>query len=498
MSPAQLREQTAYFVARRLPVWDRYPSVFAREVLGLELWDLPHGTGVGSASQRQVVDAVAEHKSVAWRSGHKVGKSEAAAAVALWWYSMRPGRRAILTAPTARQIREVVWRAVRRQWAAAKARHIHLGGAIGETPATGILGPDGRQVIGISTDEPDRFSGISGDVLYIVDEGSGVEDLIWEAIEGNRAGGAKLLTLGNPTRTDGAFFRAFHEESLLWRTFHTSSEHTPKALGLPIVGDQQFLAGPDFARERAAAWGLDSMRYAVRVRGDFPVQGSDSVFSLVHVLAAIDRWRTGSTPGMTQRLVDRLVVGIDPARFGDDASAFVARRGKRVLGVLTVGGKDSIQVAGAALAFARSWLTSFERSGHVNENERPIMNVDVIGVGAGVADQLRATAHDFLVQDINVSLPADDEETFTNLRSQLWFGAADWLGTGGQIPDDLRLRGDLLAPRYKFDLRGRQQIESKDEIRKRLGRSPDLGDAFVNSCYARDSVVVMGATLPWV
>lgn len=484
-SPAQQRALQRQLVAQRLPAWRAKPSVFATEVLGMRPWTLP--PHVGSASQAQVMDAVPNHKSVAWRSGHKVGKSEAAAALALWWYALRPGGRVILTAPTARQIREVVWRAVKRQWAAAKARGIHLGGGIGETPSTGVVGPGGRQIIGISTDEADRFSGISGDVLYIVDEGSGVPDLLWEAIEGNRAGGARLITLGNPTRTDGAFFRAFHEEAELWATFHTSSAHTPKALGLPIDGDQQFLAGEDYVAGRAKAWGVGSMRYQVRVEGNFPVQGSDAVFSLAHIQESIRRHRLGDDPSPFERATERLVVGVDVARFGDDSTAFVARRGKRVLAITTIAGKDTVQVCGALSVFMSGLMTSFERDGVVSEDDQPLVNVDVAGMGGGVADLMRAgpMGSRIVVQDINGAMAADDDEEFPNLRSQMWFAAADWIADGGELPDDPRLRADLLTPRYKFDVRARQALESKDELKKRLGRSPDIGDAFVNAVYGR-------------
>lgn len=475
------RDEQARLLARRLPLWERSPALFAEDVLGLVPWGLP--AGIRSASQREVIDAIATHRSVAWRSGHKVGKSEAAAAVALWWYALRPGGRVILTAPTARQIREVIWRAVRRQWRNAAARGLHLGGGIGETPSTGIVGPDGRQVIGISTDEPDRFSGISGDVLYIVDEGSGVPDPIWEAIEGNRAGGARLLTLGNPTRTSGAFFRAFHEEAELWATFHTSSEHTPAALGLPLLPGQEYLAGAQWIEDRRRAWAPHTTHplYAVRVAGEFPTQGTDAVFSLLAITDAIARWREGEDPSPMEMRPERLVVGVDPARFGDDQSAIVARRGRRVLRLVSVGGKDTVQVAGLVRALVNELSTPWERSGHSPE---PIVNVDTIGVGAGVADQLRATVPGIIVQDINVALPADEDELYPNLRSQLWFGAAEWI-RNGQLPDDPRLRADLLAPKYRFDVRGRQAVESKDDMRKRLGRSPDLGDAFCLATYAR-------------
>jgi len=457
------------------------PALFAWEVFGIVLW---HDPEPGFASQLSVARAIVRHDSVAWRSGHKVGKSALAAILALWFYALFPGARVVLTAPTSRQIREVIWREVRILFRLAASRGMHLGGVCNESYSAGLVGPGGRQIIGIATDEQDRFSGISGaNVLYIVDEGSGVEDPIWEAIEGNRAGGAKLLTLGNPTRTAGAFFRAFHEESRLWSRHHTSSERTPNVrAGTKVIPGVAELRWVEDARIRWAPHETHAL-YAIRVRGNFPTRGIDAIFSLQAVEASEHHFVTVDLLTGVEEMKHPLVCGLDPARFGDDLSVLVVRRANRIVGVYSTSGLDSFQVASWALGKARSHQHVAQISPSSPFHSPIRMNVDVIGIGAGVYDFL-ARSEGVTAVPVNVSETSDEEDQYANLRSQLWFGAADWIAHGGMIPQsDPRLRADCLAAKYSFDLRGRQKVESKDDMKKRIGRSPDFADAFCLAVY---------------
>lgn len=474
-------------LARMAPVWRRDPVRFSSDVLGVTPWDGP------GASQSKWMRLVPTTRRLAVRSGHKTGKSLGAACIALWAFSLFDHVRVVLTAPTGRQIEEVVWREVTRLYRDAAKRGFFLGGKCYETWSKGIKGPMGRQVFGISTDTPDAFSGVSGPfVLYIVDEGSGIEDKLWEAIFGNSAANAFVVTLGNPTRTDGQFFRAFHEESDVWTTYHLSSEDTPNVRGEAAVPG---LAEPEWvALQRRIYAPHDSHPvYAVRVRGNFPLQGSDSVVSLANVEAAVARWTNGSD-AQVEHLP--LVGGLDVARYGDDDSALVLRRGHRIVLVERTGGMGTLELAGWVRKHVVACMTPRERNRWPGV-PKPTVNVDVIGVGGGVYDVLRDTAkRDFDVVEVNVASASDEDEKYTNLRSQLMFAVDAWLKDGGCIPGNLRLRSDLLAPRYSFDVRGRQKVEPKPEIKKRLGRSPDIGDALALAVYANASAVMRGVHVP--
>jgi phage terminase large subunit len=449
--------------------WQNDPVLFADEVLGVKTW----------GRQAEFMRAVAEHPRVAVRSGHKIGKSTGAAATALWWVLTRPRATVVLTSSSYRQVKGILWKELRRLHREAR---VPIGGKLAEDPETGLQFVDGREIVGLSTKEPERIAGYSGaNLLFIPDEASGIPEPIFEAIEGNRAGGARVAMLSNPTRTSGTFFDAFNAKRRFWRTLHVSSEETPNATGIgtPIPG----LATAEWVAEKRDEWGPDSAIYQVRVRGNFPTEGDNTVIALGLVEAARQRWDSDEADGDLREPVEqagRLHLGIDVARFGDDDSAIVARRGQKVQPAEVVHGQDTMAIAGMALRIARDLRQQGE--------EKPLLKVDVIGVGAGVADRLRE--HDDVeVVDVNVaeSAWATDREgrpQYANLRSQLWFTARDFLKGGGTCPPDAKLEGELVAPVYSIDSQGRYVVESKDRMKARLGRSPDRADSFALAVYS--------------
>ena len=86
---------------------------------------------------------------------------------------------------------------------------------------------------------------------------------------------------------------------------------------------------------------------------------------------------------------------------------------------------------------------------------------------------------------VNTSVASSSVNEYINLRSELHFAGRDWLREGGAIPDDAKLQAEMVAPKYRTDARGRIQVESKDDLRKRLpgNRSPDACDAWLLSLY---------------
>src|SRR6185312_2206795 len=96
-----------------------------------------------------------------------------------------------------------------------------------DVPELGVQFANGSEILGFTADNAEKFAGISGaDLMFIIDEASGVEVEIFEAIEGSAAGGATIVMAGNPTRTSGVFFDAFHDRRDFWCPLHISSEET--------------------------------------------------------------------------------------------------------------------------------------------------------------------------------------------------------------------------------------------------------------------------------
>ena len=449
------------------------PVLFARHVLQFEPWTSHDDKHDG---QIDILWAVGRATRVAVRSAQKTGKSISAAACAIWWAVTRPNAKVILTAPTYEQIKKILWPEIRSLYRRACEAGIRLSDkAPGIDPGTGWqLGPD-SMIWGRTTDKPERMQGLSGaDSFYIVDEASGYSEAMFEALFGNLAGGGRILLISNPNQVAGMFYEAFHEKRHLWVTLHVRSIDNPNFHGGSVRG----LATPAWLAEQAENWGEGSPAYQVRALGEFPTGASDAVIPLAFVEAAkIRRADEAFTESKHP-----LHFGVDVGRGGDD-TVIVPRRGYALGPIAAFNGlasEDGPTVAGRVMLGVRA----LRRDG-----ERPVVKVDIIGYGASAYDALKPSASgpnpEIVLVGVNSGQRSDDERQFHNLRAQLWFGLRSWLKDGGQLPGDGRLCGECVTPRWKPDERGRVIVELKDNIKKRLGRSPDRADALAMAVYDR-------------
>lgn len=433
------------------------PVLFTTEVLDIKPWH----------RQAEIMAAVAKHDRVAVRSGHKIGKSTAAGALALWWVMTRHEARVVLVAPTARQIRSIVWRELKRLYRRAKRR---LGGTCHDTPDRGLQFPDDREVIGVASDQPERVAGYSGpEMLFILDEASGITEELYGALVGNLAGGGHVLLLGNPTRTSGFFFDAFNRKEQFWHCMHVSAVEAG-AVEPRIPG----LASPQWCAAMELEWGQASPLYQVRVLGDFPTQQANAVIGLEMVEAAVQRAKELRALGQAHlSQLGPLECGLDPARFGDDESVLAARRGSMIVELATWHGLDGVQLANAVMEKINTWRIA---------GEVPVVRVDVIGVGASAYDQLKQ--HPLInVDGVDVG-EAAIEGIYARKRDELWFRLRDAIKNGGALPDDARLVNELVAPTFTYDVRQKLKVESKDSLKTRLKRSPDRADAVALAFYS--------------
>lgn len=451
-SNSDLRRTAKRLVER----WAPDPVLFSKEALNVTLWD----DQADYHDQGSILRSVAKYKRTAVRSGQKTGKSTGLSCLSLWWPLTRWRGKVVLTAPSHHQVKNILWPEVHRLYHAAP---FPLGGKLHKDPSSGWELPGGRGVICVTTDKPERMQGLSGEnILFLIDEGSGYPEDLWEPIFGNLAGGGSLCTTGNPTRTSGPYFEAFAHPGA-WNLLHIDSENNPNArTGRTVISG---LATRDFIEERRNEWGEDSAAFQVRIKGNFPSQADNAVIALGLVQAAEERWAATPFDG-------ELVLGVDVARFGDDESVIQPRRGQRTIPPEVVQGMDVVQVAGKVRQVAKTQ----RRNG-----EKVRVHVDEIGVGAGVVDILKQD-EDLTVVGVNVAETAT-AEGYSRLRDQIWFAMKDWLKEGGALHEDHRLHSELVAPTYQFDAQGRQLVESKKDIKKRLGRSPDRADALGLSIY---------------
>lgn len=158
------------------------------------------------------------------------------------------------------------------------------------------------------------------------------------------------------------------------------------------------------------------------------------------------------------------LLGVDVARFGDDMTTFAYRQGRKVTKIDSVAKRDTMEVAG---------LVKLQLDSGID-----YAFIDVIGVGAGVVDRLREMGYGAKVIAVNAGESALNEAVYRNKRAEMYGVLRDWLKEQpSQLPDDDALQADLCVVRYKYTSNSQYQLESKDDLKKRLRRSPDKGDA---------------------
>lgn len=158
------------------------------------------------------------------------------------------------------------------------------------------------------------------------------------------------------------------------------------------------------------------------------------------------------------------ILGVDPARFGNDLMAFCFRQGRKVHWFKTFSKKDTMEAVG---------LIAKE----IRENQFDAVFIDIGGLGVGIYDRLIELGHR-KVYPVNFGSKATDDETYLNKRAEIWGEVKNWLKSlPVSVPDDDELHSDLISPRYSYDSMQRIKLEKKEEMRKRGVRSPDKGDA---------------------
>lgn len=466
------------------PKYQRDPVGFFRQVLGVEPWD----------KQIEIINAVRDYDRVAVCSGHKVGKSNSVAGLALWFFCSYPDARCVMSSTTSRQVDQILWRELRIMRARSgrctdcKAadpeglliprpcpHSAMIEGDQGELARTGLKSPDFREIVGFTAKEAEAVAGVSGrHLLYLVDEASGVPDLIFEAIEGNRAGGAKLVLVGNGTRNSGEFFEAFHSKSQHYKTLRISSEQSPNVVQGKIVIPG--LATREWILEKQLEWNVDSPLYRVRVKGEHATHEEGKIFSLHMIEQAEQRWPETPEAG-------RLYIGLDPAgeSGSGDETVFVARRGLRMLLLRAHLGLNTEQHVTQLLQLLQPPL--------LLPRETPVV---VLDRGGQIGHDLARALRDYLDQHPDafdlVAIRASDlavrkPDLFHTMRDELAGNLEAWMREGGAILEDSKLERELHALEWKQDVKGRLKLKAKDDLRKELGRSIDRADALMLSCW---------------
>lgn len=470
-------EASARRVTFPTPKYGGDPVGFCQDVLGFA----PTGR------QIEILEAVRDNDRVAIPSGRKTGKSRILAALAQWHFTLWEDATVVLVAPSERQIVEVVWydlvglyhasgrclSCVARQPDGPRPcpHSTPVDGELSASVRSGLRSEQ-RRIIGLAPRNADNARGISGaHQLWLVDEASGVARAIYEAADGNRAAGAKLVVAGQPTSRATWFFDAC--ERLGFHTIRVASTDSPNVrLGRKVVPG---LADSAWIEEKRLDWGgEDDPRFQVEVLGVFPTREALRLVSDLELAACFERHEVTDL----EAPAGLLSFGVDPAGGrGGDKSAIVARRGAVVLEMTAFNGAtDEILATVDVLARKlRKWPTE---PYVVNFDGSSTWGADLfVGLRGRKAQDDTLTVHALEMRGDRKTNPVLRESRCARLVDAYYLNLQVRLRSDAAIPFDPTLREELLFAEFREDQEDGSKLISKRQYRKQLGRSPDLTDA---------------------
>ena len=480
-----------------LSAYKDLPIEFCKDFLNMPLiWQ----------GQQKIFNSVVNNKRTTVPSGHSTGKSGSAAAITLWWLSTRYKARVIVTAPTFRQLMTVYYAEVNKWYNNSVLKDLDMFECMANfmrindkklakewymlpvSPSTseGLQGQHGdksqdvRKImkeLGIEEIEEDsdiktvieRLKNHSSDkdsndnLLVIIDEGSGVSQEIMNVLEGSDY--TRLVIFGNMTKNTGMFYDSVYRSKGLFNVIRLSSYDSP------FMSYEQI----EYMEKR---YGKDSNVIKVRLKGEAPDQENDTIISRELLEKYIDYTVEND------KLLDtkEIQIGVDVARFGDDSTIMYVKQGNYIIEYIKLDKKDTMQTANRVARIVNEY-----------EQNNIVAKIDGVGVGGGVIDRLsEINFRNLSVIEIQNNAKAYNENEYCNAITEMFYEFNEFLKLGYvSMPNDYELIEDLAGRRYEFDSRGRLRIESKDEFKKRFGRSPDKGDAFLMVWYNNEDLTLI-------
>lgn len=306
-----------------------------------------------------------------------------------------------------------------------------------------------------TAENKESFAGLHGDkVVVIVDEASALPDDIFDTLYGTLSfGSTAFILVSNPVRNSGKFYDLFQLHDASPGSISNWELMTFTSYDSPNVDDK-------WIKETIDYYGKESDFVKMRIDGEFPVVSNAQFFPTDLVNAAIDRTLSPAEYHNFER-----VLSVDVARFGDDSSVIIDRQGPKLHSIDTYHGVDT--------AILSNYIVQKFQKGRYSS-----IFVDGIGVGSGVVDQLKR--FQMPVVDVVVSQKSTDPAQYFDMRAQVYGETKKWLETA-DLPNDLEMRKQMLAIYYSYNKKLQQFMESKKDMKKREGYSPDIIDAIAYS-----------------
>jgi hypothetical protein len=439
--------------------------------------------------QLEMANELPERRRVSVRGPHGLGKTALAALLVLWFALTRDGEdwKIPTTASAWRQLTKFLWPEI-RLW----ARRIKWD-VVGRPPLnernelqTRSLKLETGEAFALASDNAAMIEGAhAAQLLYIFDEAKVIPRDTWDAAEGAFASGeCYWLAISTPGEPNGRFY-----------DLHRRKPGTEDWWVRHVTLQEAIAAGRvnrDWAEQRKRDWGENSAVYQNRVLGEFATSAEDGVIALGLVERANELWYEWVEAGKPGAFV---CVGVDVGRGGDNS--VYARRFDKFPEETEEGEPEDdhfLAIGELERSNEKDTMAVTGRTRGILDKHGGYAIVDVIGVGAGVVDRLRE--QDFSVVPFNASEKSDlrdasGELGFTNKRAAGWWNMRELLENEPvALPPDDRLTGDLTAPKWRVMSGGKIQVESKDKIKERIGRSTDDGDAVIEAFFPADLRIV--------
>jgi hypothetical protein len=489
------------------------PEYFVKDMLGCNTWYM----------QDEIVKSVFKYKLTAVKTCNAVGKSYIAARIVITYLMLFPGSIVVTTAPTWRQVTDVLWREIGTAVKKSKYKLTNK-----EVNQAGLNLDTDWYAVGLSTKRPENFFGYHADnILVVVDEAGGVEEPIFKGVAAITPNiNSRILYIGNPTNPTGTFYDVFTKPELGANCFTISAFQTPnftanniantddllrlftppegvtqaehnrrvqETLKMPFVN----LIDPATAYSRYHEWGTDSPAWESLIMGEFPTQADQALIPTHLVTMAMNMYGTDDETGMSYAEMSGWEIpdgpptyGQDMARFGSDSNVNTPRRGGWVEKQIVWNKVDLMESADRIL----NLINPLDRETTVN--------IDDTGNGGGTTDRMRQIsresmaggnpAHQYKLNAYNFSskefMNDADKDKFFDITSMLyWNLRTQFYKKQIALHHDKELFDELVGRRWSIVPGGKIKVESKEDYRKRTGgKSPDKSDSLALS-FAKGS-----------
>ena len=450
------------FFAQRLPLYQKDPVLFANEVCSYkpDPW------------QKDVLNDIAAFTKVSVRSGHGVGKTSVEAIVLLWFLSCFKFPKVIATAPTRQQLNDILWSEVEK-WRSKSPLLQEI--LVWTKTYVYMKGYEKRWfAVAKTASEPENMQGFHEEnMLIIVDEASGVDDAIMEAILATLSGkNNKLLMCANPTRTTGTFYDSHNRDRGMYKCHRVSSLDSERTNKENIES---------FIRK----YGEHSNVVKVRVYGDFPSQ-EDDVFIPLPLIeqSVVNEIETDK--------VNKISIGVDVARYGDDET-IIATNVSGVISIPVIRHGQSLMITvGDIVREYKRLIKEYPKYHGVIT-----VNIDDTGLGGGVTDRLEEVKAEERLRRLEIvpvnfgNKPPKDgsDEHYQDISTYMWATLKTLMENKEVcIQNDEELVAQLSVRKYSITSTGKIMLESKKAMKDRGIKSPDRADAVVLSCFTQNKI----------